>query len=271
MYHLETTQTDSEHWPSLLGILGTLGIIILLNLLGFVSILVVAYYLPEAGAKAYWFISRSSGVVAYVMITVGVLWGLVQSGSLFRRRVSPVLALGLHSFLNWFGLGLAALHGIILIGDGYTNIDLTKVITPFISPYRPVPVGLGIIGFYLMLLLSLSFYARSHLGQKNFRLLHYGSYGVFIMVTAHSLYSGTDTGTLWWLYTISLVTVVSLTILRIASTRRDTKATGSRTGAQPAAARPQMVSASAGAAGRASRQTPSAPSARPRPGAQRKR
>ena len=168
--------------------------------MGFASILVIGYYLPDAGAKAYWFISRSSGVVAYVLITLGVLWGLVQSGGLFRKRVSPILALGMHSYLNWFGLGLAALHGVILIGDGYINIDLPKVLTPFISPYRPIPVGLGIVGFYLMLLLSLSFYARMHLGQKNFRLLHYGSFGVFILVTAHSLFSGSDTGVLWWLY-----------------------------------------------------------------------
>ncbi len=220
MYQPETTQTDSEPQPSLRGILASFGVIILLSLVGFASLLVIGYYLLDTGTKAYWFISRSSGVVAYVLITLGVLWGLVQSGGLFRKRVSPILALGMHSYLNWFGLGLAALHGVILIGDGYINIDLPKVLTPFISPYRPIPVGLGIVGFYLMLLLSLSFYARMHLGQKNFRLLHYGSFGVFILVTAHSLFSGSDTGVLWWLYTISLVAVVALTVLRVMATRR---------------------------------------------------
>ena len=98
----------------------------------------------------------------------------------------------MHSFLNWLGLGFAALHGIILIGDHFIKIGLPEVFTPFLSPYRPVPVGVGIIAFYLMLLLSLSFYARNHLGQKNFRLLHYVSYAVFLMVTVHGVLAGTD-------------------------------------------------------------------------------
>ncbi len=237
MYRQETTPIDSASRSSLPSILVSFALVLLLSMVGVAAIVVVAYYLPDASAKAYWFISRSSGIVAYVLLTLGVLWGLVQSGSLFRTRISPILSLGMHSYLNWFGLGLAALHGIILIGDGYINIDLPQVVTPFTSPYRPIPVGLGVIGFYLMLLLSLSFYARMHLGQKNFRLLHYGSFGVFILVTLHSLLSGTDTSSLWWLYAASLAAVVVLIVTRIASTRREKQGRPAKTVAAPAALR----------------------------------
>ncbi|MCB9139983.1 MAG: hypothetical protein H6642_16700 [Caldilineaceae bacterium] len=217
--HSLSAQADSDSRPGPWGAIGAFAVIILLSLLGLAGMLAIGYYLPDTGAKAYWFVSRSSGIVAYGLITLGVLWGLVQSGALFRRRISPILSLGMHSYLNWLGLGLAGLHGAILMGDGYIDIKLFDVFTPFASPYRPVPVGLGIIGFYLMLLLSLSFYARMHLGQKNFRLLHYGSYGVFILVTLHGLYSGTDTGSLWWLYAVSLAAVAILTAQRIMSAR----------------------------------------------------
>lgn len=235
MYRPETTPIDSAPQPSSRGILVSFAIVLLLTLVGFASVLVVGYFLPDTGTKAYWFISRSSGVIAYVLITLGVLWGLVQSGSLFRKWISPVLVLGIHSYLNWIGLGLAGLHGVILIGDGFFKFNLPNVLTPFISPYRPIPVGLGIIGLYLMLLLNLSFYARMHLGQKNFRLLHYGSFGVFVMVTLHSLFSGTDTKSLWWLYMISLVAVVALTGLRIVATRRAKMASSTRAVTKPAA------------------------------------
>lgn len=186
---------------------------------GLIAILAVSYFLPDIGAKSYWFISRSSGVVAYVLITMGVLWGLMQSGSILRSQISPLVSLGMHSFLSWLGLGMAALHGIILVGDSYINIDLPRVFTPFLSEYRPIPVGLGIISFYLMLLLTLSFYARNYLGQRTFRLLHYGSFAVFLMVTVHGIYAGTDSGSLWRIYVVSLVAVATLTALRIRSTR----------------------------------------------------
>lgn len=215
-----TSQIDSESRPSFWYALGTFVLILLLSLVGMASVLIVGYFLPQTSAKAYWFISRSSGVVAYVLITLGVLWGLVQSGNLFRSRISPLLSLGLHSFLNWFGLGLATLHGVILIGDGYINIDLPRVFVPFLSEYRPIPVGLGIIALYLMFLLSLSFYARSYLGQKNFRALHYTSFVAFLLVMGHSLLAGTDSLPLWWLYTVSLVAVSALTILRIVESQR---------------------------------------------------
>lgn len=191
-----------------------------LGLLGVAGLLAIGYYLPAASTHAYWFISRSSGIVAYVLITASVLWGLVQSGGLFRPRAAPLLVLGLHSFLSWLGLGLAVLHGAILLGDSYMPFDLVQIAIPFTSAYRPVPVGLGVAGFYLMLLLSVSFYARRYIGQKNFRLLHYASFLAFVLVTLHGVLAGTDSGSLWWLYSLSLLAVVALTALRVASTRR---------------------------------------------------
>jgi DMSO/TMAO reductase YedYZ heme-binding membrane subunit len=88
------------------------------------------------------------------------------------------------------------------------------------STYRPVPVGLGIAGFYLMLLLSVSFYIRRAIGQKNFRLFHYASFLAFALATLHGVLAGTDSGPLWWLYSLSLLAVVGLTLARVVNTQR---------------------------------------------------
>ncbi len=240
MYRLIPSPTVSEPQPSRLGRAAGLAAVIALSLAGCAGVIAVGYYLPVTSAKSYWFISRSSGVVAYMLITLGVLWGLVQSGGLFRSRIAPALSLGMHSYLNWLGLGLAALHGIILVGDGYIQIDLARVFTPFISSYRPIPVGLGIVAFYLMLLLSLSFSARSHLGQKNFRLLHYGSFGVFVMVTLHGLYAGTDSVALALLYGVSATAVAGLTALRVIEARRKPRRMAAAVIPATAAGRPSV-------------------------------
>ena len=220
MFHRTTiSPIDSKPKHSLWPTIIAASVILALSLLGFASALTIGRYLPEVSEKAYWFISRSSGIIAYLLLTLGMVWGLMQSGKLFRSRVSPLLALGMHSHLSWLGLGLAALHGIILIGDSYIKIDLVRVFTPFLSEYRPISVGLGIIAFYLMLLLALSFYARKYLGQKNFRLFHYSSFVVFVLVTLHGILAGTDSISLWWFYALSLIVVTFLILLRIISTR----------------------------------------------------
>jgi hypothetical protein len=221
MYRLIPLPTASGTPPSQPGLARSLGAAVALALLGAAGALVAGYYLPATAARSYWFVSRSSGVVAYLLVTLSVVWGLVQSGRLFRATVPPLLALGTHSFLSWFGLALAGLHALVLTGDQYIKMDVAQVLTPFLAPYRPVPVGLGVLGFYGMLLLTLSFYARNHIGQRQFRLLHYGSFGIFVLVTLHGLLAGTDNGALWWLYPASLTAVLVLVVLRIHGAGRD--------------------------------------------------
>lgn len=240
-----TLPNDSESQPSPWASVGPLALVLLLSLVGVISVLAIGYFLPEASAKAAWFISRSSGVVAYVLITLSVLLGLVQSGNLFRAYIAPLLSLGLHSYFSWIGLGLSLLHGIVLVGNEYISFGLTQVFIPFISEYRPISVGLGIIAFYLMLLLSLSFYARSYLGQENFRTLHYTSFVAFVLVTAHGLLAGTDSVPLWWMYTGSLMAVLALTILRVAASLRAKKRVSARPAVPVNPHRPQRVPASA--------------------------
>jgi hypothetical protein len=170
---------------------------------------------PATSDKAYWFISRSSGVLAYLLLTFGIMWGLVQSGAILRPTIPPLLALGLHSFLNWGALVMAALHGLVLLGDNYIKMSLADITIPFASHYEPLLVGVGVISFYLMLLLSASFYARKWLGQKKFRLLHYASYPTFLMVTWHGLALGTDSGLMWPLSITSLAGVLLFTSWRV--------------------------------------------------------
>jgi predicted ferric reductase len=219
-----STHTDSQKhsfpWFNLLVIALGLGVISAFWVIGVSSLVSLSHSLPLTSSKAYWFISRSSGVLAYVLLTLGVMWGLVQSGGILRPTIPPLLALGLHSFLNWSSLAMAALHAIILLGDNFIKLTLGDIVIPFISPYRPLVVGLGILAIYLMFLLALSFYVRRQLGQKTFRTLHYASYLTYLLVTWHSLGASSDTRVLWPLYVLSIGSVGFLTMWRIANSRQ---------------------------------------------------
>ena len=218
-----TSQTHSSTWFKILHgllIIGAIGAFIVVSLYGVVAL---SQFLLQTSDKSYWFISRSSGVLAYILLTLGVMWGLIQSGAILRPTIPPLLALGLHSFLNWGALAMSALHGLILLGDNFIKLSLKDVAIPFASSYEPMLVGLGVLSFYLMFLLSSSFYARKWLGQKTFRLLHYASYPTFLLVTWHSIGLGTDNSVLMPLYEVSLTAVALLTIWRMVNTRQAAK------------------------------------------------
>jgi predicted ferric reductase len=217
--HIDS-QKHSLPWFNLVVIGLGLGVISIFGVIGVSALVSLSHSLPLTSSKAYWFISRSSGVLAYVLLTLGVMWGLVQSGSILRPTIPPPLALGLHSLLNWTSLAMAALHALILLGDNFIKLTLGDIVIPFISPYRPLVVGLGVLGIYLMFLLALSFYARRQLGQKTFRTLHYASYLTYLLVTWHSLGAGSDSQALWPLYVLSIGAVGFLTMWRIANSRQ---------------------------------------------------
>jgi sulfoxide reductase heme-binding subunit YedZ len=63
---------------------------------------------------------------------------------------------------------------------------------PFSAPYRPLWVGIGVIGFYLTLLVTITFYMRRRIGMKVFRMIHLLSFVSYVFAAMHGLMAGTD-------------------------------------------------------------------------------
>ena len=101
---------------------------------------------------------------------------------------------------------------------------------PFVSTYRSPWVAIGIIGFYLMLLVSVTFYLRRQIGQKAFRAIHFASYLSYVGVTLHSLYTGTDSALPagQWLYAGTALLVIFMTVYRILMALQDSRAKKAR-------------------------------------------
>jgi methionine sulfoxide reductase heme-binding subunit len=92
-----------------------------------------------------------------------------------------------------------------LLGDRYFSFTLRDLLEPMASPYRPIWVTLGIIGFYSGAVVALSFYIRRIIGLKTWRILHYVSFILFFIILFHGIKAGTDSSVTWvqWLYVCS--------------------------------------------------------------------
>ncbi len=173
------------------------------------------------GGKAAWFTSRSAGMTAYLLLTLSTVWGLLTSSRLLMRWVKLPLTAELHKVLSFLSLGALALHGGALLFDRFIVFQPWQVALPFLSPYRPVAVGVGVLAGYLMVMLVWSFYVRQRLGQKVWRAFHYTSFLAFVLATGHGLFAGTDTSKLWaqLMYLVSGAVVLFLTYVRILGDR----------------------------------------------------
>lgn len=171
----------------------------------FAAVVVLPAWLPGLSAsllgpepKAYWYLSRASALVAYILLWMSMVLGLLITNKMARIWPGGPPALDLHQHTGLLGLAFSLFHGLILTGDRYIGYTLPQVFVPFSNPgYRPLWVGLGQVGFYLLAVVVLSVYLRRLMGNRTWRLVHYLSFAVFLLALAHGLLSGTDTGDPW--------------------------------------------------------------------------
>jgi DMSO/TMAO reductase YedYZ heme-binding membrane subunit len=192
-----------------------------------------------------WYIARSSGIVAWALVTASVIWGLAFSGKLTRhaKLPSPAWMLDLHRFLGGLAVVFTGFHIAGLMMDKFVGYGPAQIAVPFTGVYRPVATAWGIIGCYLLLSIELTSLLMARLPRKVWHGIHLTSFGVFTLVTVHGLWTGTDArhGILPLTMLLATIVVAMLTGMRaqIAIARRTERAArAQRAGRAAPGARP---------------------------------
>jgi predicted ferric reductase len=146
-----------------------------------------------AEPKALWYLSRASGFVAFDLLWLSMALGLAITNKLGRLWPGGPAAVDLHQHVSVLGLALAIVHPLVLLGPRYSVVQL---LVPFASgEYRPFWVGVGQVGLLLLAVITASYAARRRLGHRRWRLLHYLTFPLYVLVLLHGIASGTDSGT----------------------------------------------------------------------------
>ena len=145
----------------------------------------------------FWILARSSGLLAYALLTASVLAGLVLKSRPFGTALKPATVTDLHRFLALLGLGAVLAHASALVLDSTVPIGIAGLLVPGLAPYRPLWTGLGVLAAELMVVVYASFSLRKRIGARNWRRLHWATYLVFALATLHGLAAGTDSGRTW--------------------------------------------------------------------------
>jgi methionine sulfoxide reductase heme-binding subunit len=145
----------------------------------------------------FWIEARASGMLAFALLTLSVVAGLVLKSRPFGTALKPATVTDTHRFLALLCLGATAIHGVALVLDSTIEIGIAGLLVPGFVPYRPLWVGVGVVAAELMVLVYTSFSQRKRIGAKNWRRLHWATYGIFAAMIVHGIMSGTDTTRPW--------------------------------------------------------------------------
>ncbi len=174
--------------------------------------------------------ARAGGIVAYLLLWLATLWGIVMSSKAAKGRIAPLTVFGLHEILPLLATLFAAFHAVILLGDSYINFNLIHILIPFTSPYEPVWTGLGTIALLFSAALVVSFYVRKRIGQRVWRLFHFTAYLAFVLALVHGMMAGSDSGLLGIkaMYVFSGATVLFFTYYRLLTHQPKSVTTSTR-------------------------------------------
>jgi sulfoxide reductase heme-binding subunit YedZ len=163
------------------------------------------------GPHLYWIASRAAGSAALILSSVSVCVGLLMGGRVLKRRWPDLRVT--HEALSLATLAALAVHGLTLIGDPFLHPSLADVSIPFVGAYKTVWTTIGIVAFWAMLALGLSYYARARIGVQRWRVLHRFTALAWILGIVHSLGEGTDAGQAWFLAMVAIVVLPALGLL----------------------------------------------------------
>lgn len=169
----------------------------------------------------WWYLTRASGIVAWLMLTCSVIWGILLSTKAFPGRRNPAWLLSLHRWLGGLTVSFLAIHLASLVVDDYVSFGLADLAVPFASDWKPGAVALGVLGAWLLVAVQLTSLAMRRLPRRFWRVVHLSSYVSFWLASMHAAFAGTDASS--WLYrgtaAASIAAVAWALMYRVANRR----------------------------------------------------
>lgn len=152
----------------------------------------MAIAVPRPTGTGAWFVSRASGIVAFIALALEVTLGRVMATGRDLAWMPKGVRVELHRWLSPVALALVVGHAAVLLADDFVRFDAIDLLVPFAAPTRRFGVGLGVLALYAAVVVHVSFALRKRLGTALWRRLHYGAYVAFALAAAHAIIAGTD-------------------------------------------------------------------------------
>jgi sulfoxide reductase heme-binding subunit YedZ len=179
-----------------------------------------------SSGSALWYLSRGTGVVSLVLLTVVIVLGVLTRGGRPLPGLPRFAVAGLHRNASLLAVAFLAVHIATAVLDPYVTIGWLAVLVPFVSSYQPVWVGLGALALDLMLAAVVTSLLRQRIGRRVWRAIHLSVYASWPVALLHSFTLGPDVqaGFQLWLAVLCVATTTAAIGWRVVESRQEVMA-----------------------------------------------
>jgi len=167
----------------------------------------------------WWFVSRASGIVARSLLVVAVFIGVLLATRVLKPKDSASWLFHFHNWLSGLAFVFAVTHVTSLMLDSFVTFTFLDVAIPFHSDYvkNPslgrIPIALGVVSLYILFAVQVSSLARQKMSIRIWKAIHYSSYALVLLVSAHAGWTGTDISS--WIYRTIGISLILITIFAV--------------------------------------------------------
>jgi sulfoxide reductase heme-binding subunit YedZ len=173
----------------------------------------------SSGGSAYWYLTRSTGGVALLLLTFAIALGVVDVRRWSTPRWPRFVVDSLHRNVSLLAIVFLALHILTSVLDSFAPISLLDAFVPFAGSYRPLWLGLGAVAFDLLIAVTLTSMLRQRVGYASWRAIHWLTYASWPIALLHGLGTGSDAASTWLLAlsTFCAAVVLAAVLVRVAA------------------------------------------------------
>jgi sulfoxide reductase heme-binding subunit YedZ len=173
--------------------------------------------LAAAGPSSYWYLTRSTGAVALLLLSVALALGVLDVQRWSTPRWPRFIVDSIHRNVALLALVFLVLHILTSVLDSFAPIGLIDAVVPFVGAYRSFWLGLGAVAFDLIVAVMITSLLRARMGYASWRAIHWLTYASWPIALLHGFGTGSDASKAWLqiLSAVCLLMVLGAVLARV--------------------------------------------------------
>lgn len=168
---------------------------------------------------ALWALGRGAGVVLLVLMSLAMVLGLLTRSGRTALGLPRFAVTLVHRNASLLAVAFLVVHVVTMVVDPYAQLDLVDTVVPFLGQRDPFWLGLGTLALDVTAAVVVTSLLRGRLGLRAWRAVHWAAYALWPLAVTHSVGTGTDAGSAWFLVILAacVLAVTAATAWRVST------------------------------------------------------